>query len=158
MRLRDKLSTGTVLSTLCLAAIGAAPGGALATSTPVSHARIFSALEGQVVCGIAVHGPGPARELLCSAASVPAPKHVSPEAGDPGFVLLARSGRARPTRLSQYSWQAPAGLEHAPMLGPGRTWSFRPIGITCSATKESISCANRARHGFTIGTDSYSGF
>jgi hypothetical protein len=158
MRLRDKLISATVLSTLCLGAIAAAPGGALAGSPPVSHAQIFTTLEGQVVCGVAQHGRAPARELLCSAASVPAPKHTSAQEGDPGFVFLYKSGRPHLARLSQYSWQPPSGLKGAPELAAGRTWSFRPIGITCTVSQESIRCANRAGHGLMIGTDSYAGF
>jgi hypothetical protein len=157
-RLRDKLISGTVVSTLFLAAIGAAPGDALAGSPPVSHARIFTVLEGQVVCGVAQHGRAPASELLCSAASVLAPKQTSPQEGDPGFVFLSKGGRPHLARLSQYSWQPSAGLKHAPELGAGRTWSFRPIGITCTVSQETIRCANRAGHGLTIGTDSYAGF
>src|ERR1700735_4513955 len=152
-RLRDKLISGTVVSTLFLAAIGAAPGDALAGSSPVSHAQIFTTLAGQVVCGVAQHGREPARELLCSAVSVPAQKHTGPQEGDPGFVFLSKNGRPHLARLSQYSWQPPSGLKGAPELGAGRTWSFRPIGITCTVSQESIRCANRAGHGLTIGTD-----
>jgi hypothetical protein len=82
------------------------PPGPGEGATGVSHAQLWSALEGQVMCGIFAHYCAPARRLLCAGRSIPPPQDGDVSDGDPGFVLLESAGAPQPTRLSQYSWQA----------------------------------------------------
>ena len=88
-----------------------------ATKSPA----LWAALDGKVICGLAI---GQSQQLLCSARVVPAPKQGSSE-GDPGFVFLRATGPPQLARLSQYSWQKPAGYEPTgrPTLTSGQTWS-----------------------------------
>jgi hypothetical protein len=149
------------LAALLLAALGSTGAAALATDGAAaaggpSHAQIFTAVGEGVTCGIAAHGKGPAREILCAALPIPAPKHVNSNVGDPGFVFLAKGGKPKPARLSQYSWQAP-GLSHRAILSGG-TWTSGAVGVTCTITKTSVRCANKAGHGFTITEKSYKPF
>lgn len=144
---------------LLLAVLGSASAATVAPAEAAggaSHAQIFTALGEEVTCGIAAQIKGQAREVLCAAVSVPAPKHVSSKVGDPGFVFLSKTGKPRPARLSQYSWQAPA-LSNRPALSGG-TWSAGSVGVTCSITKTSIRCTNKSGHGFTITASSYKPF
>ncbi len=149
-----------IFSKLRLAALGLAVLGTIAasaaTASGASHSQIFTAVGEEVICGIAVHGKGPAREVLCASPKVPAPKHVSSKVGDPGFVFLSKTGKPRPARLSQYSWQAPA-LSGKAALGSG-TWSAGSVGVTCKVTKMSVECTNKSGHGFTITATSYKPF
>ena len=140
---------------LAIVGIGTAISGE-AVAAGTSHAQIFSAVEEQVTCGIAAHVPGSPREVLCSDPKVPAPKHVSSAVGDPGFVFLAKTGKPKPARLSQYSWQAPA-LNHRAVL-TGGTWSSGSVGVTCAITGTSVKCTNRSGHGFTLTARSYKAF
>jgi hypothetical protein len=154
---RTSLFSKLGLAALILATAGlgtVAPGEAAAAGT--SHAQIFTAVEELVTCGIAAHVPGSPREVLCSNPNVPAPKHVSSAVGDPGFVFLAETGKPKPARLSQYSWQAPA-LNHRAVL-TGGTWSSSSVGVTCAITKTSVRCTNRSGHGFTLTARSYKAF
>jgi hypothetical protein len=147
--------TALLLVSLALVGLGTAPAGE-AAAAGTSHAQIFTALEEQVICGIAAHVPGSPREVLCSNLNVPAPKHVSQAVGDPGFVFLAKTGKPKPARLSQYSWQAPA-LNHRSGL-TGGMWSSGSVGVTCSITTTSVKCKNRQGHGFTLTANSYKAF
>ena len=143
------------LSLGVLASVGlGTPAAAGAAAT--SHAQIFTALEEQVICGIAAHVPGSPREVLCSNLNIPAPKHVGAAVGDPGFVFLAKTGKPKPARLSQYSWQAPA-LNHRAGLTGGK-WSSGSVGVTCAITMTSVRCTNRSGHGFTLTAHSYKAF
>ncbi len=151
-RLRPAALIFGLLATVGIGTLGT--GAAAAAGT--SHAQIFTAVEEQVICGIAAHIPGSPREVLCSDPKVPAPKHVSSAVGDPGFVFLAKTGSPKPARLSQYSWQAPA-LNHRAVL-TGGTWSSGSVGVTCAITKTSVKCTNRSRHGFTLTAHSYEAF
>jgi hypothetical protein len=146
------------LTALLFATLGTAGMGtsAAAAATGTSHAQIFTALEEQVICGIAAHVPGSPREVLCSNLNIPAPKHVGATVGDPGFVFLAKTGKPKPARLSQYSWQAPA-LNHRSALSGGM-WSSGSVGVTCAVTRTSVKCTNRSGHGFTLTAHSYKAF
>lgn len=134
---------------LCLSAVASAP--ALGST---STAQLWTALGGNVVCGIAIHPVNtPPMQLLCSARSVPAPK--SGGFGDPGFVFIGSVGRPSLARLSQNSFVG----THQVALGSGRKWGgIGPIKVTCTISASSVRCVNRARHGFTITRRSYRAF
>jgi hypothetical protein len=124
------------------------------------HALIWRALNGKVICGVAVHARGEAAKyVLCSAHPIPAPKHSSSSEGDPGFVFLAASGRPRLARLSQYSFEAKNGWlpKNQTSLGPGRKWSYGRIGVICRVAAAKVRCVNHDGHGFTITKTSYRG-
>ncbi len=136
------------------------PGGSGPPSGGTSHALIWRALDGKVVCGMAIHPPQqPARELLCASTSVPPPKRDSDSEGDPGFVFLSRTGSPRLARLSQYSFEVENGWDprNQAALGAGRKWTNSRIGVTCTIGAATVRCANRSGHGFTIGAG-YDGF
>jgi hypothetical protein len=136
------------LLVVCAAAV-LAPVSALASS----GAQLWSALGGQVVCGIAIHPPNtPPMQLLCSASAVPAPKGKS--IGDPGFVFLGSAGRPERARLSQDSF---VGV-NAVKLARGSSWSVGPIAVKCTVSATAVRCANRSRHGFTLTKSSYRAF
>jgi hypothetical protein len=127
-----------------------APAPALAET---SGAQLWSALGGQVVCGIAIHPPNsPPMQLLCSAKAVPAPKGRG--IGDPGFVFLGSVGRPERARLSQDSFVG----THAVKLKRGSSWNVGPIAVTCTVSAAAVRCANRSRHGFTITKSAYRAF
>lgn len=122
-----------------------------------SSPRLWKALDGKVICGLAIHAPkDPPERLLCSSLSLPAPKR--PSEGDPGFVYLARTGSPELTRLSQYSWEVENGWISRVTLAPGQQWSNSTIGVTCAIGASTVTCTNRSGHGFTIATDSYGAF
>jgi hypothetical protein len=136
-----------ILPVLCALAL-AAP--ALAST---SGAQLWTALGGNVVCGVAIHPPNaPPMRLLCSARAVPAPR--IPGVGDPGFVFLGSTGRPSPARLSQDSF---VGAHEVPLRG-GSTWSVGPIGVTCTVSATAVRCENRSHHGFTITAKRYRAF
>jgi hypothetical protein len=126
----------------------------------VSHAQLWTSLEGQVTCGIFAHYRTPARRLLCAGRSIPPPQDGNVSEGDPGFVLLEATGEPQPTRLSQYSWQLPDGWRpgHQTPLPAGATWGFAPIGVTCAIGETAVTCTNRSGHGFTLAAESYTAF
>jgi hypothetical protein len=126
-----------------------------------SHALIWRALNGKVVCGIVSHGSrSPASTLLCAARVIPPPPHTPNEEGDPGFAFLKRIGGAQPTRLSQYSFQIEDGWlpKNQVTLEAGQKWSYPQIGVSCTVAAARVRCANRSGHGFTITKRSYRGF
>jgi hypothetical protein len=130
---------------------------ALGLATPAlgsaSHAPLWTALGGDITCGVAIHAPGsPASQVLCSAKPVPAPKAKG--IGDPGFVFLASTGHPLLARLSQDSFvgSSPVALEN------GSTWTSSPIRVTCSISASAVRCTNHAHHGFTITKSSYRAF
>jgi hypothetical protein len=126
------------------------PASAIAAS---SGAQLFSALGGNVTCGIAIHMPNtPPMQLLCSSPVVPAPKAAG--IGDPGFVFIGSVGRPTLARLSQDSFVA----NHPVTLRSGRSWHVGPIAVTCTISSSAVRCSNRARHGFTITRHSYRTF
>jgi hypothetical protein len=141
-----------LVSVFCLP-VGAAAAPALA-STRASSAQLWTALGGNVVCGIAIHPVNsPPMQLLCSARSIPAPKAGG--FGDPGFVFLGSTGRPSLARLSQDSFVG----THQVTLGSGRKWGgIGPVEVTCTIGASSVRCVNRARHGFTITRSSYRAF
>jgi hypothetical protein len=120
-----------------------------------STAQLWTALGGNVACGIAIHPPNtPPTQLLCSARSVPAPK-AKVGFGDPGFVFLGSVGRPSLARLSQDTFVG----THPVALGSGRKWGgIGPIAVTCTIGASSVRCVNRAHHGFTITRSSYHAF
>jgi len=136
----------------CLPAVASAP--ALA-STTASSAQLWTALDRNVTCGIAIHPPNtPPTQLLCSATSVPAPK-AGVGFGDPGFVFLGSVGRPSLARLSQDTFVG----THPVALGSGRKWGgIGPIAVTCTIGASAVRCVNRAGHGFTITRSSYRAF
>ena len=134
---------------LCALALAAAP--ALAST---SGAQLWTALGGNVACGIAIHPPNtPPMRLLCSARAVPAPT-AKGGFGDPGFVFLGSTGHPLRSRLSQDSFVG----TRAVALHSGSTWSVGPIGVTCTVSASAVRCENRSHHGFTITAKSYRAF
>jgi hypothetical protein len=127
---------------------------ALAAST--SKAEFWTALDGNLGCGAAIHEPGkPVSQILCSDVHIPAPRNERASDGDPGFVFLASSGRPVLARLSQDTF---AATGNPVKLGVGTTWSLGAVKVTCSIGAQSVRCVNGAHHGFTITKRSYSAF
>jgi hypothetical protein len=128
--------------------------------TSTSGAALWAALGGKVICGLAVHAPNAPGEVLCAARPVPAPRHTSPEKGDPGFVFLGATGQPALARLSQYSWTRPDGWEAKgrATLKNGQTWRHGAVGVTCAVSSIAVRCANPSHHGFTITRSSYHAF
>ena len=147
-----RLLLSILICVCCLPAIGLAP--ALASMT-ASSAPLWTALGGNVACGIAIHPPNtPPTQLLCSARSVPAPK-AGVGFGDPGFVFLGSVGRPSLARLSQDTFVG----THQVALGSGRKWGgIGPISVMCTIGANAVRCVNRAGHGFTITRSSYRAF
>jgi hypothetical protein len=136
-----------------LAAIGTlAVAGPAAAST--SNAEFWTALGGNLTCGVAIHpANSPPMQLLCSAVHIPPPKAKG--IGDPGFVFLGSTGRPSLARLSQDSFVG----THAVGLKTGRRWSGGgPILVTCTVAAESVRCVNHSGHGFAITKKSYHSF
>jgi hypothetical protein len=125
-----------------------------------SRASLWAALDGKVICGLAIHLPEAPAELLCAARSVPPPKHTNVSEGDPGFVFLGSAGHPRPARLSQYSWEREGGWEskHRVELKTGQEWGSGSIEVACTIRAHGVRCVNDARHGFTIKMGSYRAF
>jgi hypothetical protein len=118
-----------------------------------SDAQLWTALGGNVTCGIAIHPPNtPPMQLLCSARSVPAPKVKG--LGDPGFVFLGSIGRPSLARLSQDSFVGTSQVG----LKAGAKWSVGPIAVKCTIGVRAVRCVNRSHHGFTIAKGSYRSF
>jgi len=136
---------------LLVCALGAiAPSAALAST---SEPSLWTALGGNVSCGIAIHVPGtPASQVLCSARPVPPPK--SKAFGDPGFVFLSSGGRPSLARLSQDTF---AGTNPV-ALRSGATWTSGAVKVKCAITARAVTCSNRSHHGFTITRSSYRAF
>ena len=134
--------------------------GALATAlvpaaaaAPISKATLWRNPSGSVQCGIEIHSPSqPATDILCSARGIPAPKHSSPQDGDPGFVELGLLGTPQTLRLSQDSFVA--GTLRT--LGRGRLWN--QLGVTCHVAQTTVLCFNGDNHGFVIGNGHYRSF
>ena len=142
-----------LIPTAILALASSATATAGARFASASAAQLWSALGGQITCGIAIHPPNsPPMELLCDAPSVPPPKHGG--FGDPGFVFLGSVARPSLARLSQDSFVG----AHAVRLRAGRSWSVGPIAVTCRIAAAAVRCTNRAHHGFTITKSSYRAF
>lgn len=132
-------------------------GCALVLAAPAlastSRAPFWTALGGNVVCGVAIHAPGsPASQLLCSARPVPAPKAKG--IGDPGFVFLGSTGRPVLARLSQDSFTGSTPVA----LASGSSWSTPHLRVTCSLSAAAVRCTNHSEHGFTITKSSYHAF
>jgi hypothetical protein len=137
------------ITTCALLAAAAAP--ALAAS---SSPELWTALGGNVVCGLAIHPVNtPPIQLLCSSPVVPAPKTGS-AVGDPGNVFLGSIGRPLLRRLSQDSFVG----SHQVKLPRGTTWSVGPIAVRCTVSTSRVRCENRRGHGFTITRRSYAAF
>ncbi len=129
----------------------------MAASAPAlgsnSGAELWTALGGNVTCGIAIHPPNtPPMQVLCSAQQVPAPKAGG--FGDPGFVFLGSVGRPTLARLSQDSF---AGSNPVSLRGR-RSWHAGLVSVTCTIGPRAVRCANRSHHGFTITRGSYRAF
>jgi hypothetical protein len=121
-------------------------------STP--DAQLWTALGGNITCGIAIHPPNtPPMQLLCSARSVPAPKAKG--FGDPGFVFLGSVGRPSLARLSQDSFVG----RNPVALKKGSSWGgIGPVDVKCKIGAKELRCVNRSQHGFTITKSSYHSF
>lgn len=125
-------------------------GSALASS---SGAELWTALDGNVTCGVAIHPPNtPPIQLLCSAVPVPAPKGNG--VGDPGFVFLGSTGRPRLARLSQDSFTGTNPV----ILKSSSLWRSVPFRVTCVISPTAVRCTNSSHHGFTITKRSYRAF
>jgi hypothetical protein len=137
-----------LLTLLCMLGL---PAPALAST---SSAQLWTALGGNVTCGVAVHPPNtPPIQLLCSARGIPAPKAVG--IGDPGFVFLGSVGHPALARLSQDSFVG----AHQVVLRNGSSWGgLGPIKVRCTIGAIAVRCANRSHHGFTITESSYRSF
>jgi hypothetical protein len=126
---------------------------AVPASASTSGALLWTALGGNITCGLAIHPPNtPPMQLLCSAESVPPPHNKS--FGDPGFVFLGSAGHPSPARLSQDSFVG----THPVALRSGRKWVGGPISVTCTITATAVRCVNRSHHGFKITKRSYRQF
>src|SRR5271155_4946045 len=115
---------------------------AMAASAPAlgstSGAALWTALGGDVGCGIAIHPPNlPPTQVLCSARPVPAPTATG--VGDPGFVFLGSVGRPILARLSQDSFVGTSPVA----LRSGRSWHTGAISVTCTIGASSVRCENR---------------
>lgn len=120
---------------------------------PTSGAQLWTALGGNVVCGVAIHPPNtPPIELLCSARSIPPPKVKG--IGDPGFVFLSSIGRPSLALLSQDSF---VGTHEVP-LKSGNKWGGDPIKVKCTIGATAVRCVNSSHHGFRITKISYHSF
>jgi hypothetical protein len=144
-----RLLLSILVCVFCLFAIASAP----AFASTASSAQLWTALGGNVVCGVAIHPVNtPPMQLLCSARGVPAP---AMGIGDAGFVFLGSVGRPSLARLSQNSFVG----THQVALGSGRKWGgIGPIKVTCTIGASAVRCINRAHHGFTITRNSYRAF
>ena len=126
----------TLIYICCLPA--AVSASALASTA--STAQLWTALGGNVACGIAIHTPNtPPTQLLCSARSVPAPK-AGVGFGDPGFVFLGSGTVKCPLDstgppLGLFSGSKFA-LRDAIRLEPGETALFLTDGVTESTTPD----------------------
>ncbi len=140
-----KLISSLVVPVLVLTAPAFASG---------SSAQLWSALGGNVVCGIAIHPPNsPPMQLLCSARAVPPPPKGQ-GIGDPGFVFLGSTGHPKRARLSQDSFVG----SHVVKLKSGSKWKVGPIAVTCTIGAKAVRCVNRSHHGFRITKSSYRAF
>lgn len=133
--------------------------GASATAAGAggSFLPFWTALGGDVACGIAIHPPNsPPMQLLCASAVIPPPAHGGGEgAGDPGFVFISSVGRPTRARLSQDSFVQTGQAR----LRAGATWgALGPIAVTCRVSRQALRCENRSRHGFLITRHSYRAF
>jgi hypothetical protein len=136
-----------------LASVLGLPALPAPTLASTSGAQLWTALGGNVTCGIAIHPPNtPPIQLLCSAKPVPAPKAKG--IGDPGFVFLGSIGRPSLARLSQDSFVGTSPVA----LRSGSKWGGGPISVTCTIGARAVRCANRSHHGFRITKSSYSAF
>jgi hypothetical protein len=121
-----------------------------ASAAPISKTTMFTAIHGKVTCGIMIHAANaPAKEVLCAAKGIPAPKHGT---GDSGFVEVSVLGLPKVLRLSQNSFVA--GSKAA--LGRGRLWN--QLGVTCHVASTAVLCFNGDNHGFVIGDGKYRTF
>jgi hypothetical protein len=145
-----RLLFSILVCVFCLSAIASAP----VLASTASSAQLWTALGGNVVCGVAIHPVNtPPMQLLCSAKPVPAPKAKG--IGDPGFVFLGSTGRPSLARLSQDSFVG----THQVALRRGRKWGgVGPISVTCTIGASAVRCVNRSDHGFTITRSSYHAF
>jgi hypothetical protein len=118
-----------------------------------SGAPLWTALRGNVVCGIAIHPPNtPPIRMLCSAKAVPPPKAKG--VGDPGFVFLGSVGHPSLARLSQDSFVG----SHAVVLRSGGAWGSGPIKVKCTVSTTAVRCENQSHHGFAVTAGSYRAF
>ncbi len=133
---------------ICAGTAAVAPAAAAA---PISKATSFEALGNKVTCGIEIHAASaPAREVLCAAQGIPAPKGRG--VGDGGFVQIAVVGGPQRLRLSQDSFVPGKTTK----LGRGRLWN--QLGVTCHVAEATVLCFNGNNHGFIIGNGHYSSF
>jgi hypothetical protein len=139
---------GGMFACLLVAAVLAAmPAQAADSGVP-----LWTALGGDVVCGIAIHPPNsPPMSLLCSSPVIPIPKRGF---GDGGNVFLYGAGRPTLERLSQDSFIT----SHETPLSDGTVWSTGAFAVRCHVSAKRVRCENHQRHGFTITRLSYRAF
>jgi hypothetical protein len=123
-----------------------------------SHASLWSALDGKVICGLSIHPPQLPTQLLCASRHVPPPPHSNRLDGDPGFVFLGSTGSPRLAKLSQYSWEEERDLRTVGALTAGSEWRRAGIDVTCTVDATAVRCTNGSGHGFRITKSSYGGF
>ncbi|HTA15500.1 MAG TPA: hypothetical protein VK781_11650 [Solirubrobacteraceae bacterium] len=139
---------------LLLAILLCALGLPACAQASTSGAQLWTALGGNVICGIAIHPPNtPPIQLLCAAKPIPPPKAMG--IGDPGFVFLGSVGRPSPVRLSQDSF---VGSRSVALRDGSRWGGTGPISVRCTIGTRAVRCVNRAHHGFKITKSSYRSF
>ena len=144
----DDAQVHRLLALVCVLGL---PAPALASTSGV---QLWTALGGNVTCGIATHPPNtPPIQLLCSARHVPAPKAKS--VGDPGFVFIGSVGRPSLARLSQDSF---VGSKPVALKSGSRWGGIGPIKVKCRISARAVRCVNRSHHGFAITKSSYRAF
>lgn len=147
-----RLKIYTALAGMLLVLVGVLALVPASVSAAQSGAQLWTALGGNVVCGIAIHPVNsPPMELLCSSPVIPTPKTGF---GDGGNVFLGSDGRPSLRRLSQDSFVA----SHQVKLEPGTTWSVGPIAVRCHVGAKRVRCENQQHHGFTLTRHSYDAF
>jgi hypothetical protein len=138
---------------------------ATAVATPLaagagSHADLWGAVGGRVLCGRGAHAQGAPAELLCFSRVIPPPSHTSTRDGDPGYVYLSTVGRPQLVRLSQYSWESQGGwlAANRAALRAGQIWSDGALAVTCTIGSRTVRCVNQSGHGFAISRSRYRSF
>lgn len=139
----------TLAAVMTIGFVAAAAPASLASQSSV---KLWTALGGDLVCGIAIHPPGtqPTR-VLCSGPGIPVARHGY---GDGHFVFLGSHGRPTLARLSQDSF---AGSRQV-ALRAGTRWAPARPSVFCQVKATNVRCENRDSHGFTVTKHSYKAF
>jgi hypothetical protein len=133
-------------SVAALGAVAAIAAPAAASLAATSHAKLWQNKAKTVVCGI--KRPRSSKLVICSSKDVPKAKKG---VGDP-FVQLGKTGKPKLVLESQSPFQG----SNPATLGKGSTWSS--FGVTCTVASKTVTCKNKSKHGFTIGSGKYKSF